>query len=55
MILTDTHTHLYSEEFKKAGIYCIMLKGDKRKTAAVIAKETGVEDYIAECLPSDKV
>ncbi|WP_394122015.1 heavy metal translocating P-type ATPase [Planococcus donghaensis] len=43
------------EELKKAGIYCIMLTGDNRKTAAVIAKETGVDDYIAECLPSDKV
>lgn len=43
------------EELKKAGIYCIMLTGDNRKTAAVIAKETGVDDYIAECLPGDKV
>lgn len=43
------------EELKKAGIYCIMLTGDNRKTAAVIAKETGVDDYIAECLPADKV
>lgn len=43
------------EELQKAGIYCIMLTGDNRKTAAVIAKETGVDDYIAECLPADKV
>ena len=43
------------EELKKAGIYCIMLTGDNRKTAAVIAKETGVDEYIAECLPADKV
>ena len=43
------------EELQKAGIYCIMLTGDNHKTAAVIAKETGVDDYIAECLPADKV
>ncbi|EMF47209.1 Lead, cadmium, zinc and mercury transporting ATPase [Planococcus halocryophilus Or1] len=43
------------EELKKSNIYCIMLTGDNRKTAAVIAKETGVDDYIAECLPADKV
>ncbi|MGB6407367.1 MAG: HAD-IC family P-type ATPase, partial [Planococcus donghaensis] len=43
------------DELKKAGIYCIMLTGDNHKTAGVIAKETGVDDYIAECLPADKV
>lgn len=43
------------DELKKAGIYCIMLTGDNRKTAGVIAKETGVDDYIAECMPADKV
>lgn len=42
-------------ELQAAGIYCLMLTGDNRKTAAVIAKEIGMDDYIAECLPADKV
>jgi len=40
---------------KNAGIRTIMLTGDNEKTASVIAKETGVDSYIAECLPEDKV
>ncbi|ANU23973.1 heavy metal translocating P-type ATPase [Planococcus donghaensis] len=58
MALKDTvrnNTKATIDELKKAGIYCIMLTGDNRKTAGVIAKETGVDDYIAECLPADKV
>ncbi|MBT2584074.1 heavy metal translocating P-type ATPase [Planococcus sp. ISL-109] len=42
-------------ELQDRGIYCIMLTGDNRKTAKVIAEETGVDEYIAECLPGDKV
>ncbi|EGA89364.1 cadmium-transporting ATPase [Planococcus donghaensis MPA1U2] len=58
MALKDTVrdiTKATIDELKKAGIYCIMLTGDNHKTAGVIAKETGVDDYIAECLPADKV
>ncbi|RIJ68877.1 MULTISPECIES: heavy metal translocating P-type ATPase [unclassified Rummeliibacillus] len=50
------------EEAKKAiallknlGIHTIMLTGDNEKTAKVIAKEAGVDAYIAECLPETKV
>ncbi|ANU26037.1 heavy metal translocating P-type ATPase [Planococcus versutus] len=43
------------EELEQMGIYCTMLTGDNRTTAAVIAKETGVDDYISECMPADKV
>lgn len=32
-----------------------MLTGDNRKTAKAIAEETGVDEYIGECLPGDKV
>ena len=32
-----------------------MLTGDNEKTAQVIARESGVNDYIAECLPETKV
>ncbi|HWI46913.1 MAG TPA: heavy metal translocating P-type ATPase [Rummeliibacillus sp.] len=50
------------EESKKAiallknlGIHTVMLTGDNEKTAKVIAKEAGVDAYIAECLPETKV
>ena len=32
-----------------------MLTGDNEKTAAAIAKEAGVDSYVAECLPEMKV
>ncbi|MHA6259130.1 heavy metal translocating P-type ATPase [Sporosarcina sp. CAU 1771] len=40
---------------KKAGIHTILLTGDNEKTAQVIAKEAGIDDYEAECLPAEKV
>jgi Cd2+/Zn2+-exporting ATPase len=40
---------------KAEGIYTIMLTGDSEKTASVIAKEIGIDEYIAECLPETKV
>lgn len=40
---------------KELGIHTIMLTGDNEKTAKVIAKEAGVSDYVAECLPETKV
>ncbi|WP_407270838.1 heavy metal translocating P-type ATPase [Radiobacillus sp. PE A8.2] len=40
---------------KKLGIHTIMLTGDNKTTAAAIAAETGVDDYIATCIPEDKV
>ena len=50
------------EEAKKAvnalknhGIHVVMLTGDNEHTAKVIAKEAGVSDYVAECLPETKV
>ena len=42
-------------ELKKAGIFTIMLTGDNDKTAATIAKEAGLDSYVAECLPEMKV
>ena len=32
-----------------------MLTGDNEKTAAAIAKEAGIDSYVAECLPEMKV
>ena len=50
------------EEAKKAvnalknhGIHVVMLTGDNEHTAKVIAKEAGVNEYVAECLPETKV
>lgn len=37
------------------GIKVVMLTGDNEQTAAAIAKEVGVDDYKAECLPATKV
>ncbi|HIX43502.1 MAG TPA: cadmium-translocating P-type ATPase [Candidatus Kurthia intestinigallinarum] len=42
-------------QLKELGIHTIMLTGDNEKTAKAIAKEAGVESYIAECLPETKV
>ncbi|MEY9980505.1 heavy metal translocating P-type ATPase [Lysinibacillus sp. RC79] len=40
---------------KVLGIDVVMLTGDNEKTAKVIAKEAGVTEYVAECLPETKV
>ncbi|WP_068986644.1 MULTISPECIES: heavy metal translocating P-type ATPase [Lysinibacillus] len=40
---------------KELGINVVMLTGDNEKTAKVIAKEAGVTEYVAECLPETKV
>lgn len=40
---------------KSNGIHTIMLTGDSQPTAQAIAKESGVNHYIAECLPETKV
>lgn len=43
------------EKLNELGIYTIMLTGDHEKTAEVIAEETKVKDFIANCLPKNKV
>ena len=37
------------------GIRTIMLTGDNRITPSVIADEAGVDDFIAEATPEDKI
>ncbi|PLS14731.1 cadmium-translocating P-type ATPase [Bacillus sp. M6-12] len=43
------------EELKREGVYTVMLTGDSEKTANVIAGESHIDSYIAECLPETKV
>lgn len=43
------------EAIKKRGIYTILLTGDNELTAKAVAKEVGIDDYVAECLPEEKV
>lgn len=38
----------------KIGIKTVMLTGDHRRTAAAIAKESGIDRFAAECLPEFK-
>src|SRR5699024_4864017 len=33
----------------------ILLTGDNELTAKAVAKEVGIDDYVAECLPNEKV
>lgn len=43
------------EHLRKIGIKTIMCTGDNPLTAKTIAKEAGVDEYIAECTPEDKI
>nr|WP_246945645.1 heavy metal translocating P-type ATPase [Bacillus pinisoli] len=42
-------------ELKQAGIHTVMITGDNEKTANAIATMAEVHQYIANCLPEDKV
>jgi len=43
------------QSLKQNGIHTVMITGDSHTTAAAIAAESGVDDYVAECLPEHKV
>jgi Zn2+/Cd2+-exporting ATPase len=43
------------KELNDLGVYTVMLTGDSEKTAKVIASESIVNEYVAECLPEEKV
>lgn len=42
-------------ELKRRGIKTIMLTGDNELTAKAVCEEVGIDDYVAECLPNEKV
>lgn len=43
------------DQLRRMGIRTIMLTGDNQITASVIAQEAGVDDFIAEATPEDKI
>ncbi len=43
------------DEFRKMGIKTIMITGDNPLTAATIAREAGVDDFVPEAKPEDKI
>ncbi len=43
------------EELRRMGIRTVMITGDNPLTAAAIAKEAGVDDFLAEATPEDKL
>ncbi|HEY7691539.1 MAG TPA: potassium-transporting ATPase subunit KdpB [Gaiellaceae bacterium] len=43
------------DELRKMGIRTVMITGDNRVTAAVIAQEAGVDDFLAEATPEAKM
>jgi K+-transporting ATPase ATPase B chain len=42
-------------DLRRMGISTVMITGDNPRTAAVIAKEAGVDDFLAEATPEDKM
>ena len=42
-------------ELRRLGIRTVMITGDNPKTAKAIAEEAGVDDYLAEATPEDKM
>ncbi|MFC5006312.1 potassium-transporting ATPase subunit KdpB [Dactylosporangium cerinum] len=43
------------DEMRRMGIRTVMITGDNPLTAAAIAKEAGVDDFLAEATPEDKM
>jgi Cu2+-exporting ATPase len=42
------------DTLQKNGIKCLLLTGDNERVAASVAKELGMDDYLAEVLPDQK-
>ncbi len=50
-----SETQAAINELNAKGIHTVMLTGDSKTTAETIARESRVKEYIAECLPANKV
>lgn len=48
-------SHKAINALKKRGIEVVMLTGDNANTAAAVAKQLGLTDFKADCLPEDKL
>ncbi len=53
-VVKDGLTERFAE-LRSMGIRTVMITGDNPLTAAAIAKEAGVDDYLAEATPEDKL
>src|SRR6266851_3215438 len=47
--------HQRFDEFRRMGIRTVIVTGDNPLTAATIAKEAGVDDFLAQAKPEDKI
>jgi Cu+-exporting ATPase len=43
------------KRLKSKGIHIVMLTGDNQATAQAVAKKVGIDDFIAQVMPDDKV
>ena len=58
MVRQSERTDLYEKRFaalRAMGIRTVMVTGDNRITAAAIASEAGVDDFLAEATPEEKL
>jgi len=53
--VVKTGIHERFARFRAMGIRTVMITGDNRRTAAAIAKEAGVDDFLAEATPERKL
>jgi K+-transporting ATPase ATPase B chain len=53
--IVKTHTKERFAELRKMGIRTVMITGDNKLTAASIAAEAGVDDFLAEVTPEAKL
>jgi potassium-transporting ATPase ATP-binding subunit len=53
--ILKTGTRERLERLRKAGVRTVMITGDNPLTAAFIAQQAGVDDFVAECTPESKL
>jgi potassium-transporting ATPase ATP-binding subunit len=53
--ILKTGTKERLDRLRRAGVRTVMITGDNPLTAATIAKQVGVDDFVAECTPESKL